>query len=299
MKKILIFVGLLERPDGTLSGRKLYDYLSGQLPQAQIYLAQLSDVVIEMGLAGAKAKINDQDITDYDIVWFRSTPAKQANLVKAIAQILNYSKVTYLDYAWGKNKIGNKLSSLVAMNLAGVPVPQTIYFSSLNTKAKDIALRFGFPLVAKDVNLNRGTGIFLINKEEELSKLFETGGNEYLLQKYYPNDGYFRVLILNDKAYCWERWQDHSGGDDLIPISKEEFLPTKNMPDNFIKIALNAAKSLDLQVAGIDILVDKTNNQAFVLEANRAPQFTCDSEVSPEMDGIAKMLEEMIDETKR
>ena len=199
MKKILIFVGLLQKPDGTLSGRKLTDYLSGKLPQAQIQLAQLTDVVIEMGLGRVKAKINEQDITDYDIVWFRSTPAKQANLVKAIAQILDHSKVKYFDSAWGKNKIGNKLSSLVAINLAGVPVPQTIYFSSLNTKAKDIALRFGFPLVAKDVQLNRGTGIFLINKQEELGKLFEAEGHEYLLQKYYPNDGYFRVLVLNDK----------------------------------------------------------------------------------------------------
>jgi D-alanine-D-alanine ligase-like ATP-grasp enzyme len=47
-----------------------------------------------------------------------------------------------------------------------------------------------------------------------------------------------------------------------------------------------------LQIAGVDIAEDQNTGKYYLIEVNRGPGFTYDTEVSPEMDQIAKFLKE-------
>jgi len=74
--------------------------------------------------------------------------------------------------------------------------------------------------------------------------------------------------------------------------AREEFLDIEKIPDDLAKIAEDAAIKLNLQIAGVDVAADKNTGKYYLIEVNRGPGFTYDTEVSPEMDEIAKFLKE-------
>ena len=72
----------------------------------------------------------------------------------------------------------------------------------------------------------------------------------------------------------------------------EEFLDINKIPDGLKTIAVKSAKALNLQVAGVDIAISKDGQRYHLIEVNRGPGFTYDDVLSPEMDEMAKFLEE-------
>jgi D-alanine-D-alanine ligase-like ATP-grasp enzyme len=71
--------------------------------------------------------------------------------------------------------------------------------------------------------------------------------------------------------------------------AKEEFMDIKKIPPKIKNVAIRAARALDIQIAGVDILIDKKGN-LWVLEVNRGPGLTYDSKVSPELDNLASFF---------
>jgi D-alanine-D-alanine ligase-like ATP-grasp enzyme len=60
------------------------------------------------------------------------------------------------------------------------------------------------------------------------------------------------------------------------------------------QISLKAAKILDLQVAGVDLLFDQQSKRYGLLEVNRAPGFTTDLQLSPELPAVAAFLKKAV-----
>jgi len=69
----------------------------------------------------------------------------------------------------------------------------------------------------------------------------------------------------------------------------EEYVDAEKMPREMKEIAIKAAKVLDIQIAGVDILTD-TQGKRWLLEANRGPGLTYDLQVSPELDSLASFF---------
>ncbi|MFH1863713.1 MAG: hypothetical protein ABIJ85_02235, partial [bacterium] len=72
--------------------------------------------------------------------------------------------------------------------------------------------------------------------------------------------------------------------------AKELFLPVGKLPAEMEKIAVDGAKALNLQIAGVDIAVEEKTGNLFLIEINRGPGFTYDTKLSPEMDELAKYM---------
>ena len=51
---------------------------------------------------------------------------------------------------------------------------------------------------------------------------------------------------------------------------------------------------LNLQIAGVDLAIQKKTNNVFLVEVNRGPGITYDTKISPEIDEMAKFLEESV-----
>ena len=45
------------------------------------------------------------------------------------------------------------------------------------------------------------------------------------------------------------------------------------LPDRILKMAVKAASVCEIEVAGVDVILDKKSGQSFILEVNRSPQF--------------------------
>jgi glutathione synthase/RimK-type ligase-like ATP-grasp enzyme len=153
------------------------------------------------------------------------------------------------------------------------------------------------PVVAKELSMQRGKGVFLLKSKKDFGKLpmqdSQGRDNQFLFQKYFDLENEYRILVLGDKAAVWEKKIITTKGEfrhNIALGAKEEFLPIKQIPQQIADIAIKGAKVLDLEIAGIDVAVEKKTGKAFLVEVNRGPGLTYDTKISPEIDEIAKFF---------
>jgi glutathione synthase/RimK-type ligase-like ATP-grasp enzyme len=176
----------------------------------------------------------------------------------------------------------NKLAEMLVLAMSGISVPLTAYSSGGHL---DLGLgKIGFPAVYKAMDGKKGRSNYLIRDYVEYeSRRRDNAGTGMLLQQYIPNDRDYRVLVLNyDKVVVTERKRkDNSthlnnvstGGDELL-------IDDYTGVEDVIQLSIRAAKTLSIEVAGVDVVVNKNTGKPYVMEVNRAPELTLEAELS-------------------
>jgi len=297
MKKILILVDKIG-PKKELFAELVAQRLAGK--GIRIVLARFSDLYFEIEPGRITVEIEDIPIRDFDLVYFRRAGDKFSGVAATLACYLRERRIKYIDTSWSEiGPLGSKFTSLLKLAMAGLPVFPTIYVWQTNIEKYQgkIIKKLGFPLVAKELSLQRGKGVHLIESKEDFGKLpltdSRSGENKYMFQKYVAIKDEYRVLVLGEKAGVWERKIITAKGEfrhNIALGADEEFLPIAKIPDSISKLAVTAASFLSLQIAGVDIAVEKGTGKAFLVEVNRGPGLTYDVKISPEIDEIAKFL---------
>ena len=158
----------------------------------------------------------------------------------------------------------------------GIDTPKTMLVRH-PVNAALVAREIGFPAVVKIMAGSYGKGVYMVNTQSEFQDFIEFAHNiktdeAIIVQQYIdtrPGED-LRVFVVGDKVIgaIKRSSQDGSfkanitrgGGAELFPLDRE------------IKdIALATAKSLDLEIAGVDLLFGKDGY--VVCEANSAPGF--------------------------
>ncbi len=170
----------------------------------------------------------------------------------------------------------------------------------IEEKKQEIIDKLGLPLVAKQLSSQRGNGVFLIKKIDDfkiLNKDFPE--REFLFQKFYQSEQEYRLLVLAETIGSFERKIETDAKEfrrNIALGSKEEFIDIKEIPEKMKQIALKAAKVLGIQIAGVDILVDK-KGKMWLLEVNRGSGLTYDPQISPELDSLASFFNQELKKT--
>lgn len=278
--------------------RKLADYLDRQLAgKAKVTLGKLTDLIFEVDGKQVKVWLGKKDMTDFSLVYFRRLGLDFLPHGRTLALCLDHLGIDYFDSVFGKTSLaGNKLTALIRLSLAGLPVMPSFFCwrDRIKEQIGYLEKKFGYPLVAKELARHLGEGVFLLKKREDLSFLKKTDPeDQFFFQKFYPSDEEYRLLVLGDKVAVWER-KIRTGAEEFrsnVALgAKEEFLPIGQLPSEMAKIAIKAAKTLSYEIAGIDILVDRRTGKRWLLEANRGPGFTYDLKVSPELPELASFF---------
>jgi len=279
----------------TISESRLTNFLNtGLKGNVQVISESLHNLIFSFSQDGCQVTIGDQDVRDFDAVWFRQTNKRDFPLVLALSNILKENKVRFFDPFWAENFSHDKLSTLVKFSLAGLPVPLTIFVSHkrLKDSEKNIIKFLGLPLVAKEIHKNRGEGVYLIEKEEDFNQLLHNSHEEYLFQPFLPNDGDYRLLVMGKRVVSWEkrfRKTDKFRNNASLG-GTETFFPLKDLPKDWQKISLSAAAIAGLAITGVDLVVSQKDQKCYLLEINRSPQFTFDHGRSPEVKAVKKFL---------
>jgi glutathione synthase/RimK-type ligase-like ATP-grasp enzyme len=303
MKKILILVDKVG-PKKELLAELIAKRLSGK--NIQIALARFSDLYFEVDSRKISVNIEDMPITDFDLVYFRRAGDKFSGIAATLALCLEEFGIKYIDTTWGNiGPLGSKFTSLVRLARAHIPIFTTVYFWPTHIeKYQNILIRkFGLPLVAKELSTQRGKGVILIKTKEDFKKLPLTDNkgrnNQYLFQKFVKIKDEFRVMVLGDKVRVWESkiiTDKKEFRHNVALGANEEFLPIAKIPESIAEIAVAGAKTLNLQIAGVDIAIEKGSEKLFLVEINRGPGITYDTNISPEIDEFAKYLGERVRE---
>ena len=143
------------------------------------------------------------------------------------------------------------------LNDVGIPNPRTVFgdFDKMT-----------FPYIVKSTSGQKSREVWLVKNQEELDELkqkFEKG-KFYFAQELIPNARRIRVLVVGDRAVGaivrQTKWNKDETKETLLPI-----------PEDIEKLAIDSAKAINLNISGIDILLNSETSQKYVIEANAAP----------------------------
>ena len=170
----------------------------------------------------------------------------------------------------------NQFLSLQALAAADIPVLNTVFINRLESVQPAVEKLGGYPLIAKTVNSYQGKGVFLINSEKEADFVVQSSldrAKGMLIQQFLQQQGRqdVRVFIIGGEI---------TGAMQLLPregdfrsnfsLNQQAF--EINLTDEMKRIAVKAARTLSLEIAGVDLLID-IQGRVFVLEVNYSPGF--------------------------
>jgi hypothetical protein len=227
------------------------------------------DITWQFTTEKIEAVIDDISLETFNGIFIYS----EGNFVDTIILISEFCrlyKIPLFDHAllneqpWALTKSFEYLK----LHECGLPIIPTLLLSQ--KKFEMISDQMSYPCIVKIENLDRGEGVFLCQSSEDVIKIY----NQHpllLLQPFLRNDGDLRLLVIGeDVVGCIKRSSESGGFKNNISQGGQamSYVPSSDL----ISLAIQSAKALDYQFAGIDLICDISGDWK-VMEVNRAPQF--------------------------
>ncbi len=170
----------------------------------------------------------------------------------------------------------DKLQTLQLLSAGGLPIPRTI-LAKFPVDVDLIEKELGFPVVVKTLRSTRGAGVVLCQDREQFDSLASllgdaNPGSDFIFQQYirHSHGRDVRLLVIGDTvAAAMERRAKNGGFKSNISQGGTGF--AIQPPPEMAELAINAARALHLDVAGIDVLYDEAGFR--ICEANSSPGF--------------------------
>ncbi|MCB9061564.1 MAG: 30S ribosomal protein S6--L-glutamate ligase [Halobacteriovoraceae bacterium] len=167
----------------------------------------------------------------------------------------------------------DKLRSLQILSQKNVPLPKSSF--AKNTEQTDMLIKLvgGAPTVVKLLEGSQGRGVVLaetVKASESLIDAFRELNANFLVQEFIhdANGSDIRCFIVGDKVVTSMMRQAKEGEFRSNIHRGAKGLPVKISPLER-KIAINAAKAMKLNVAGVDLIRSASGPK--VLEVNSSP----------------------------
>ncbi len=259
-----------------------------------------------------KILFQGQDIKDFDI-WYVRSVGSELEWSKLLQLYARDNNIPVVDEYFLTEGVLKRFKSTMGYLLfkENIAYPRTVYLNTfkqvenfvqkLSVNREPLSVQpanpqtsqpanFIFPFIVKMSSGGRhGMGTFFIQNEESVAQLkaeiqkrkdFAIKNNKtipnfrgFLIQEYIPNDGDFRVITVGYK--CIGGFKRAVKEEKLVlnkSVGKSQNL--LEVPADVVKLAEDAAKALQIEVAGTDLVRSKIDGKVYIVEVNEAPQFS-------------------------
>lgn len=235
----------------------------------QVDMVQLKNIEVSLGKeSGIFYEGKRLDI--YDCIFVKGS-FRYARLLQSIAAMLE-GKVPYMPIpAIAFSVVHNKLLTHLALQQHNIPMPRTYISPTIDT-AKELLKRVNYPIVMKFPEGTQGKGVMFADSIASAASLLDALvalKQPVIIQEYIETDGTdIRAIVVGDKVVAAyrrkaqleeKRSNIHAGGSgESVQLDRET-----------IKIAIDTAKALGVDLCGVDIL--EGHSGPLVIEANLSP----------------------------
>ena len=244
-----------------------------------------------------------RDLATMGLVYFKAYSLYLEHAL-TIAKYLQFHKVPFIDKELVESVSRSKLSELFILANNGISVPQTkVIFGHNNVPSYDELSRlFGEKIVIKDAVADRGKNNFLIIDEDSYVKTLDRlrGVNIFIIQRFVENDGFLRVLMMGGEAVQIIKREPVLHKDSLrAHLNKPHGgmnaheLDVANFDTDVIALVRHATNVMRRNVAGVDIIQDKSSKKWYVLEVNYNPEVVNGVYASQRAVWLAVLLDSM------
>lgn len=298
-KKILILVG-----EATDEKKRLGELIGGFVDSGiEVKLDTFSNLTFELEDGKVFVRVSGRDIRDFNLVYIRSIDSSLSFTVGTLAFCLDYFKIKYFNTRFRNVRaVNDKLTSLITLTLNGFPTMPTFFCGreGVESNIDYLVKKYNYPIVVKEVTTHHSKGLFVMRKREDFQKLINRENKkrveQFLFQKFVPIEKEYRLLVLGNSVRSAQKmYRDLGGFQSYIDYDKkEEFVGLNEISSEAKEIAVRSANILNMQIAGVDVLITKFDSKIMLIEVNSSPGFTYDTSLSPEIPQLAKFLEEEV-----
>ena len=169
----------------------------------------------------------------------------------------------------------HKFHSLRILAQHGLPVPSSLTVGSAAFLEDAVAEVGEYPFILKPFHGTHGTGVMLLDTPTSLTSAVDALCDlhqDYVIQPFIAEAGGvdIRVLVVGGECIAAMK-RSAPPGEFRANIHKGASGETIRLPDEYIRLAIQAAAALELEIAGVDLL--QTNEGPVVLEVNPSPGF--------------------------
>ena len=241
-------------------------------------------------------------IPSYDLIYFK-TYARRAEFAAAIAEYAQATNIAFIDKEVGQYHSLTKLSQYAHLSRLRIPIPETIvmHYSQLARSYDFISNKLGTPFVFKDVAGDRGESNYLITNKNEYDialKEAEKTKSYFAAQSYIQNESDVRCLVFDKEIKLVigrKRKDDSTHMNNVSTGGIASDIALEMFPSNAKAIAIQAAISMDRQVAGVDLMQSSEDGTWFVLEVNNSPQLINGAFIDQKMKLFSEFLVQQAD----
>ena len=293
MKKVL----LLTPSKTSIAREKAENFVNGVRkylgPDFLVEVSGISDLFFELNqdkitIYDVKKKF---DLRDFDLVVMRHIGGMAAE-AHAIAVYCDFFNIRYTDKYLNRLLPDNKMSTQFALWIGGVKAWPHTFYGELNEMKRRFT-EFVPQAILKDNEGSKGRLNFLVKSPEEIQKIHDDNpGVKFVLQEFIPNEGDLRILVFGDKPVMAINRKSNANShlNNTSQGGLAEVVPLESVSRDILEISKKAAKTIKLQVAGVDIMVDSRNGKVYLLEVNNAPQVSSGSFVDIKTEKYADFL---------
>lgn len=296
MKKVLVLVDTVSS-----NKKKLVRFLNANSSHNyRAYLCSFSDLFFEIKTGKVKIKAKNMDLSNFNLVFVRRA-GKYVRFMGAITKYLDYKKVNFVDPAF--REIGmsmDKASSAVRLAIKKVKVPDSYFCfkTSVIKNRQRIVKGLGFPIIAKAVFSQRNQNIYILKTYEDFNKLLKKSNKEFIFQKFINIDHEYRLLVMGKRVCVLE--QKSKRNYKKLKVEYQDinepsvFLKLNSVCNEINKMAIKATRTLNLDIAGVDLAVEKDTNKKYLIEVNKGPGIVPDVKTSPELKAFSDYLNSIV-----
>ena len=169
----------------------------------------------------------------------------------------------------------HKFHSLRILAQHGLPIPPSLTVGSAAFLEDAVAEVGEYPFILKPFHGTHGTGVMLLDTPTSLTSAVDALCDlhqDYVIQSFIAEAGGvdIRVLVVGGEVVAAMK-RRAPPGEFRANIHKGASGETITLPDEYIRLAIEAAAALELKIAGVDLL--QTNEGPVVLEVNPSPGF--------------------------
>jgi glutathione synthase/RimK-type ligase-like ATP-grasp enzyme len=244
-------------------------------------------------------RVRHLSLDDFDLVVFRSVHAgKYRDRTGACASYLRQKGIPYIDSKIAPNP-ASKYSAQTLRQAAGLKAIPSVFSSNaeLTYMFENDLIPFGYPIVIKDVNGRKGRLNFIVhNKETAVKILSENMDIEFIVQRFIENEGDYRLLVMGDavKLVIYRQAADGSHLNNTSQGASSSVLDPATLPAAIIEDALTAARLENLEVAGVDMMIERSTGEHYVIEVNSSPQLATGAVPELKLEAYAAYLRSLI-----
>lgn len=261
--------------------------------------ASYEDLDYYMGLPESRITLraDGTNIADFDLVYFKTT-SRYMDIAAATARYLEKRNVPFLDEAIKYFPATSKLYQYMLLEQSAMFVPKSVFMlpGPLAASYETIVDQLGLPFVLKGIHGNKGEHNYLVTDQSSFTKACVQAAEEdvkCVAQAFVPNDGDYRVLVFGRKialVIYRQRKNDKTHLNNTSQGAEASIVDVSVLPPGVQKACRQAARLVERQIAGVDMVQDKQSGAWYCLEVNDGPQLASGSFVAEKYAAAADYL---------